>query len=109
MRRVSRRQFTRMMGGAAVAMPIAAAFLPGVGATPANVATGFNPPSAAQQPDQPKPESKLKLTKEQEERVKQAVERRERQIAAIRTHPLGYDAEPAFVFQVRRTATGRAK
>jgi hypothetical protein len=42
------------------------------------------------------------MSKEQEERVKQAIERGERGRAALRAHPLAYSAEPAFVFRARR-------
>ncbi len=61
-------------------------------------------PSETQPPqaEAPKPEPRPKLTAEQEEAVKKAVERRERQLTALRSRTLPYDAEPAFVFQVRR-------
>ena len=66
---------------------------------------GTPPPPPAQAPAAPAPaggpESKLKLSKEQEEKVKQAIERRERQWAAIRNHPLAYSDEPAFVFRAK--------
>lgn len=48
-----------------------------------------------------KSESQLKLTPEQEERVKQAKTRLERQMRTIRERAVAYDAEPAFAFKVK--------
>jgi hypothetical protein len=48
------------------------------------------------------PARRYGMSKEQEERVKQAIERGERGRAALRAHPLAYSAEPAFVFRARR-------
>src|SRR5947209_6442809 len=103
MNRVNRRQFAQILGSAAL-VPIASAV-----AVPALAWTQETPkkpeqPSETQPPqaEAPKPEPKPKLTAEQEEAVKKAVERRERQLTALRSRTLPYDAEPAFVFQVRR-------
>ncbi len=109
MKRVNRRQFAQILGSAAL-VPIASAV-----AVPALAWTQETPkkpeqpatpakPSEVQTPqaEAPKPEPKPKLTAEQEEAVKKAVERRERQLTALRSRTLPYDAEPAFVFQVRR-------
>jgi len=109
MKRVNRRQFAQILGSAAL-VPIASAV-----AVPALAWTQETPkkpeqpatpakPSEVQTPqaEAPKPEPKPKLTAEQEEAVKKAVERRERQLTALRSRTLHYDAEPAFVFQVRR-------
>ena len=104
MKRINRREFAKTLGGAALAVPLA----PGL-AWPQQAPKKPEQASApAQQAEPPKPEPKLKLTPEQEEAVKKAVERRERQLAAIRSRTLPYDAEPAFVFQVRqRRRSGR--
>ncbi len=56
---------------------------------------------AAQQEEKPKPEPKLKLSAKQEEDVKKATDRREEQLAAMRSRALPYDLEPAFVFAAR--------
>jgi len=103
MKSVNRRQFTKMMGGAALAVPLAPT-LPWTQEAPKK------PEPTAQQPteaSQAEPPTKLgqvlpKLTAKQEEAVQKAIERRERQLAALRSRTLPYDAEPAFVFQVRQ-------
>ena len=105
MKNINRRQFAKTLGAAALVAPLAplaanARGEPGL-AWPQEPAKKPEAPPA-QQPEAPKPEPKLKLSKEQEEAVKKAVERRERQLAAIRSRALPYDAEPAFVFQVRQ-------
>ncbi len=108
MNRINRREFAKLAGGA-VLVPVASAV-----AVPALAWTQETPkkpeqpatakPSETQPPhaEAPKPEPRPKLTAEQEEAVKKAVERRERQLTALRSRTLPYDAEPAFVFQVRR-------
>ena len=106
MRRINRREFTRLAGGAALAAPL----MPSLGWTqealkkpeptpvaPAKPAEG-KPPQQAEA----KPEPKPRLTPEQEETVKKAIERRDRQLESLRSRTLPYDAEPAFVFQVRQ-------
>jgi hypothetical protein len=105
MNRISRRQFAKLAGSTALLVP---ALVTGASPPPEHVgAGGIYPdavgslPFAPQQPEQPEGEKKLKLTPDQEERVKQALERRQRQLAAIRSRALPYDAEPAFVFRVR--------
>ncbi len=116
MKRMNRREFAKIAGGAALGVPL----LPGVG-------TGFtfsarsreSLPAVAQAPAQnepPKPEAPtrsgqapLKLTEKQEEAVKQALERRERQLAGMRSRVLPYDLEPAFVFEVRRRPRAASK
>lgn len=55
----------------------------------------------AQQAETPKSEPKLKLSPKQEEDVKKATDRREGQLAAMRSRSLPYDLEPAFVFSAR--------
>lgn len=103
-RKINRREFAKLAGGAALALPLAptlpwtqeAAKKPEPAATP-------QPPEASKA----EPPTKLgqvlpKLTAKQEEAVQKAIERRERQLAALRSRTLPYDAEPAFVFQVRQ-------
>lgn len=92
-KRISRRQFGKIAGAAA----IGAAVLPALGL-----------PAPAQEPA-PGAQPKLKLDEKQEAAVKQAIERRERQIAAMRSRALPYDLEPAFVFEVRRRPRAPAK
>jgi len=116
MKRVNRRQFTRFLGGPAL-VPIASAVaVPALEWTqetpkkPEQPATPVKPSEAQpQQAEAPKPEPKPKLTPEQEEVVKKAVERREQQLAALRSRTLPYDVEPAFVFQVRQRPRGASK
>jgi len=110
MKRVSRRQFTKTLGGAALAVPLASslAWPQEAAKKPESPAAPAKPAETPPQAEQPKPEPKLKLSKEQEEAVKKAVERRDRQLTAMRSRVLPYDAEPAFVFQVRqRPRSGR--
>ncbi len=111
MKKVNRRQFTKMVGGAALAGPLAASALTeALGAKAARAqeaakkaeAASGAPGAQAPAGEAAKAEPKLKLTAEQEEAVKKAVERRERQLAPMRAHPLAYDAEPAFAFAVRQ-------
>jgi hypothetical protein len=101
---MGRREFAKLAGGAALVAPLGSGLAPGWAWSqdpkPAPPRVPESPP--AQQAEIPKPEPKLKLTPEQEEAVKKAVERRERQLAAMRSRALPYDAEPAFVFQVRQ-------
>jgi len=103
---MNRRQFAKIAGGAALAVPLAPLMADARGGP-----TIAWPQEPAKKPE-PQPlqqsEPKLKLSKEQEEAVKKAVARRDRQLAAMRSRALPYDAEPAFVFQVRqRTHSGR--
>jgi hypothetical protein len=105
MSRISRREFAKLAGAAALVAPLA------VTARDEPLAPGMVwPQEAPKKPEAPAPAQpaqqpeapKLKLSKEQEEAVKKAVERRDRQLAAMRSRSLPYDAEPAFVFSVRR-------
>lgn len=117
MRRVSRRQFTKIMGRAALMVPLAP-IGPGLAWPPPlsgraqegpkkpESAAPAKPAEAAPQADAAKPELWPKLTPAQEEAVKKAVERRERQLAGLRSRTLAYDLEPAFVFQVRQRPRG---
>ena len=105
MKRINRREFAKLAGSAVLVVPLAplaanARGEPGMAWPQEPPKKPDTPamPAPAQQPETPR----FKLSKEQEEAVKKAVERRERQLAAIRGRTLAYDAEPAFVFQVRR-------
>ena len=104
MKRISRRQFTKTLGGAALLVPLAPslAWPQEPAKKPESPAAPAKPAETTPQAEQPKPELRLKLSKEQEEAVKKAVERRDRQLTAMRGRVLPYDAEPAFVFQVRQ-------
>jgi hypothetical protein len=99
MKKMNRRQFAKLAGGAALAVPLA----PEVAATLRRHASPGEPAATPEQQagEPPRAESKLKLTPEQEERLKQAAERRERQMAPLRSRALAYDLEPAFVFRVK--------
>ncbi len=101
---IGRRAFAKLAGGAALIAPLA----PGLvwpQEAPKKIETPTPPaqPKETQGPQQgSKAEPKLKVTPAQEEAVKKATERRERQLATLRARVLPYDAEPAFVFQVRQ-------
>jgi hypothetical protein len=88
---LSRRQFAQLAGAAAMAAP-ALAQTPTP--TPAQAATPQQTPPAEVKP-------KYGMTKEQEEQVKQSVERVDRGRTALRSHPLNYASEPSFVFSAR--------
>jgi hypothetical protein len=81
-KKLNRREFAKLAGGAALAVPVGAELL-----------------SAQAQAQVAR--SELKLSAEQEERVQQARERTERQMRGLRERPIGYEAEPAFVFRAR--------
>ena len=108
MKRINRREFAKLAGSAALVVPLAPLAANARGEALA-IAWPQEPKLAPTKPAEPpaqseaaKPEPRFKLSKEQEEAVKKAVERRERQLAAIRSRTLRYEAEPAFVFQVRQ-------
>ncbi len=111
MKRVNRREFAKIMGGAALAVPLAhtAAWTQEAPKKP-EPAKPAAPPAEVAKPEPPTSpgQAPLKLTAKQEEAVQKAVERRDRQLVALRSRTLPYDAEPAFVFQVRqRPRAGR--
>jgi len=78
--KISRRNFAKLAGATALAAPV-----------------------LAQEQQAPVAEAKPKygMTKEQEDRVKQSVERGERGRGPLRSYPLAYSAEPSFVFKAR--------
>ena len=79
---MKRREFAKRAAAAAVVAPVAW--------------RGF-----AQQSETPKAAPKLTLSPKQEEDVKKATDRREEQLATMRSRTLPYDLEPAFVFAAR--------
>lgn len=66
-------------------------------------ATAIAGPALAQEQQAPAVDAKPKygMTKEQEDRVKQSVERGERGRGPLRSYALSYSAEPSFVFTAR--------
>ncbi len=104
MKQINRRQFAKTLGAAALVAPLAplAGHVRGEPGLPWPQEPPKQPQAPPQQAESAKPERKPQLSKEQEEAVKKAVERRDRQLTALRSRALAYDAEPAFVFQVRQ-------
>lgn len=110
MKRMNRRKFAKLAGSMALTAPIVSRPF----ATTAAVRSGAPTPSdETQVPQQQAPASatppadakpKYGMTKEQEERVKQSIERRERQNAALRARTIPYATEAAFVFKVQARA-----
>jgi hypothetical protein len=86
MKRISRRHFAKIAAATAAAAPVGALLAA--------------PQAPAQTPAAP-PEPRVKLTPEQEPRVRQAVDRRDRQLGNFRSRALPYELEPAFVFKVK--------
>jgi hypothetical protein len=86
MTRISRREFTRLAALGAAVSPLA-----GI--------------SAAREPQSQSPETnpapKQVLSAEQEGKVREAVAKRDEQLAGMRARTLPYGLEPAFVFSVR--------
>ncbi len=99
MRRINRREFAKVAGAAMVGPVVAGAMV-----ATRDIAKGGD--TQAQQAANA-PAAKPKLTSEQEEKVKQALERRERQLTGLRGRTLKYDAEPAFVFRVKTRSRSR--
>ena len=93
-KKMNRREFAKLAGGAALLAPVGLAALDARAA--ALQATAAAQAAAAPQ-DAAKPGPKLSA--EQEERVKQSRERTERQLRGLHERPLAYDAEPAFAFR----------
>ena len=108
MKCVNRRQFAKILGGAALVAPV----VPHLAWSQEPVKRPQPPPETPRTTtptEPPKPEPKPKLTSKQEEAVQKAIERRDRQLAPLRNRTLPYDAEPAFVFQVRQRPRGPQK
>ena len=97
-KKLNRREFTKLAGGVALLTP--------AGLSAVQAMASASQQAAAATPAQA--ESALKLTAEQEERVKQARERSERQMRGLRPKPIAYDAEPAFVFRAKAAAKPKA-
>jgi hypothetical protein len=86
-KKLNRREFAKLAGGAALAVPVGAEMLAAEAQATAGQARAAR--------------SELKLSAEQEEHVQQARERTARQMRGLRERPIGYEAEPAFVFRAR--------
>lgn len=101
MKQVSRRDFGRWVGGAVL--------VPGIARAGGLRPVQEKPVPKPETTEAGKPEAKLKLTPEQEDRVKKALERREKMLAGMRNRPLPYSLEPAFVFRVQPARASRRK
>lgn len=99
MKPLSRREFAISVGGVAIAAPVL------LRVDAAAQTTTQNPPTEAPKP----PGMDLPLTAEQQERVKNTLERDARRRAQIRPGALPYDLEPAFLFAVRQRPRGARK
>ena len=115
MKRFTRRDFAKTLGSAALAVPASSAVAAGWSLLPPArrgscvQAPPKSPPSPSQQPapqETPPPGANLPLTPEQQQRVKQFLERDASRRALMRPAPLPYDLEPAFIFTVRRRPHG---
>jgi len=100
MKRMNRRHFAKLAGGAALAPGVASFSPPPLGASQSPQQPA-GPPAAETAPP-------YGMTKEQEARVKRNIERREQQNAALRSRTLPYSLEAAFVFHVKEGATSPA-
>jgi hypothetical protein len=106
MKRISRRKFAVVVGGAAVAATAAPSVLE---AASRPLRSGGRGPKAGRTIQQPAQEPaaardvkpKYGMSKEQEEQVRQAVERGARGRAALRNYKFKYADEPAFVFRAK--------
>jgi hypothetical protein len=86
MTRISRREFNRLAALGAAVSPLA------------GISAAREPQS---QSSDAKPASKRILSSEQEGKVREAVAKRDEQLAGMRSRTLPYGLEPAFVFSVR--------
>jgi hypothetical protein len=89
MKRISRREFSRLAIAGAAAAPLAGATL-----QEPEAQTVLAKPAA----------TKPALTADEEKRVEEAVAEREKGMAEMRAHTLPYGLEPAFLFRVRTPA-----
>jgi hypothetical protein len=100
MKRMNRRQFGKLAAGAALGVPLAS-----VAARAARLTTGRLQESA----EKAKAAPKLTMTKEQEEKVAKAIERRKEFLAGLHERPLPYSLEPAFVFRAQLSTQAAAR
>lgn len=107
-RKLNRREFGKLAGGAVaggVALLGTAAGVSALeGEAAARVATAqaaATQPSTQQAREAAGEGSGLNLSPEMEERVRQARERTARQLRGLREKPIAYDAEPAFAFRAK--------
>ncbi len=92
MKRINRRQFGKLAAGVALGVPLASAAS----------RTAALPISLLQDTaEKAKAAPKLSMTKEQEEKVAKAIERRKEFLAGLHERPLPYSLEPAFVFRAK--------
>lgn len=94
-KRISRRGFAKLAGATAIVAPMAGVAV----AAPMQSAAQQSAAQASPAPAAAAP--KYGMTAEQQERVKQAVERGERGRGPLRSYPISYSAEPSFVFRAR--------
>ncbi len=108
-RRLNRREFGKLAGGAvaggAALLGAAAGVAALEGEAAARVAAAQAAAAAQPAPQQAREAagegSGLNLSPEMEERVQQARERTARQLRGLREKPIAYDAEPAFAFRAK--------
>ena len=100
MKRMNRRQFGKMAAGAALGVPLMS-----VAAHAAAIPLALTQDSS----EKAKAGTKLAMTKDQEEKVAKAIERRKEFLAGLHEPALPYSLEPAFVFRARRPARRKGK
>ncbi|MBI3405402.1 MAG: hypothetical protein HY046_08090 [Acidobacteria bacterium] len=102
MKKMKRREFARVAAGLALVGPTIVkaedAASPSVGRGATTAVQNSQQAVAA--------EKKSYLTAAQEELLKQAIARREQQLAGMRARKLAYSAEPAFVFRAKAKGRG---
>ena len=101
MKPISRRKFGSILGAAAIAAPAAARAQQPKKRPPPPPPPAAEPQVEAASAPKEAAAAKYGMTRQQEEAVKQAIERAERGRASIRTYALEYSDEPAFVFQAK--------
>lgn len=108
-RKLNRREFGRLAGGAVAGGAALLGIAAGAGTLEAEAAARIASAqaSAAAQPSTQQTReaagegSGLNLSPEMAERVQQARERSARQLRGLREKPIAYDAEPAFAFRAK--------
>jgi len=103
MKRMNRRQFGKMAAGAALGVPLMS-----VAAHAAAIPLALTQDSQDSS-EKAKAGTKLAMTKDQEEKVAKAIERRKEFLAGLHEPALPYSLEPAFVFRARRPARRKGK